>query len=133
MAIDITSSNNTIKTRIQLKSDIQENWELIPNFVPLAGELIIYLPDDTHTYARIKIGDGETTIRNLNFVDAGTLNGEQLNIVQSTIGSVDYFRAGVMTTAKIENNILHISNGLLPELSWKSRTVITNVVKEDSE
>ena len=31
-----------MKERIQIKHDLEENWEKAINFVPLAGELIIY-------------------------------------------------------------------------------------------
>ena len=48
----------TIQGRIQHKHDIQSNWDQAANFQPLAGELIIYDPDDNHTVPRVKIGDG---------------------------------------------------------------------------
>lgn len=56
--------------RIQNKHDIEANWELAVNFIPLAGELIIYDPDDTHDLPRIKIGDGKTLVNSLKFIDA---------------------------------------------------------------
>ena len=31
-----------MKERIQIKHDIAANWEKAKNFIPLAGELIIY-------------------------------------------------------------------------------------------
>lgn len=55
----------TIKTRIQNKHDIQANWERAINFIPLAGELIVYDADydavsnpNGYKYPRFKIGDG---------------------------------------------------------------------------
>ena len=36
-------AENTIKTRIQLKNDTEENWNKAVNFVPKQGELIIYI------------------------------------------------------------------------------------------
>lgn len=84
MAANTTHSNNTIKTRIQLKSDTETNWnkagpkEGSSGFVPLLGELIIYTPDSTHNYSRLKVGDGTTNVVALPFVDAGTINGETL-------------------------------------------------------
>lgn len=47
-----------IKTRIQHKHDVAANWDNAVNFIPLAGELIIYDPDESHTYPRFKVGDG---------------------------------------------------------------------------
>ena len=72
----MATANNTIKTRIQLKSDTEANWIAHP-IVPLAGELIVYTTDATHSYARLKIGDGQTNITNLPFIDAGSLNGDE--------------------------------------------------------
>lgn len=73
----IGTQNNTLSTRIQLKSDTEANWNLVPDFIPLAGELIIYTSDSTHPYSRLKVGNGSTNIINLPFVDAGSLNGNE--------------------------------------------------------
>ena len=69
--------SKTIKTRIQNKHDIPENWAKA-TFIPLPGELIIY--DDHYFNAegtkvvvadcvKYKIGDGVTTINELPFVE----------------------------------------------------------------
>ena len=64
------------------KSDIEGNWQKLADFVPYKGEYIVYLPEKGKTwtdnngtihtgtceFARIKIGDGTTTINNLPFV-----------------------------------------------------------------
>ena len=84
----MAASNNTIKTRIQLKSDTEANWNKTGpkdgslGFVPLRGELIIYSADETHAFSRLKVGDGTTNVVNLPFIDAGTLNGEETEIVK---------------------------------------------------
>jgi hypothetical protein len=39
------------------------------NFSPLAGELIIYDPDVNNPYPRFKVGDGETNVNDLPFVN----------------------------------------------------------------
>lgn len=82
--------NNTIKTRIQLKSDTEENWKksvLVADggekasgtsFVPLLGELIVFTADTTHPFSRLKIGDGSTNVVRLPFIDAGTINGDTI-------------------------------------------------------
>ena len=56
-----------INGRVLLKHDSEANWAKATNFVPKAGELIIYDADETHSYCRIKIGDGSTLINNLPF------------------------------------------------------------------
>lgn len=54
--------SKTLQTRIQCKHDTEANWNLATNFIPLAGEIIIY--DDLN---QIKIGDGTTLLSNLPF------------------------------------------------------------------
>lgn len=168
-------SNGTYKMRIQLKADTEANWRAHP-IVPLANEIIIYTADDTHSYARLKIGDGSTTAPNLPFVDAGTLNGQDVelvkaetfsqfpspgssdklyvdlstnriyhytpasgytqlsnfdyNVSKSQVGSVVSWLPGVAAQAQVENNILKITNGMLPELLWLKTDVVTDVTKE---
>ena len=158
-------------TRIQLKSDVEANWLLVPNFVPLAGELIIYSPDGTHGYCRLKVGDGSTSISNLQFIDAGTINGHDTEIVKlSTIndrpqpGSPDKlyidlstnkiyhydahsgysqlanftfttkdvskitsWKPGITTDVSVNQNILKIKNGSLPELLYYDTEVLGSV------
>ena len=62
-----------LKTRVQNKHDKEVNWNLANNFIPLAGEIIIYDPDETHSLPRVKIGDGKTYVKQLDFVDADLL------------------------------------------------------------
>ena len=74
------TNSNTLRTRIQLKCDTENNWNIAGGrgFVPLLGEMIVYTADDQHNYSRVKIGDGITNILYLPFIDAGTINGELL-------------------------------------------------------
>jgi len=39
---------------------------------------------------------------------------------------------GVTTVASIENNTFKVTNGMLPELLWEKKTVVTDVTKEES-
>ena len=68
-------AQSTVKSRIQLKNDIEANWNKAVNFIPLKGEIIIYSIDESHPFSRLKVGDGITTIINLPFIDAQTING----------------------------------------------------------
>lgn len=78
------ASTNTIRTRVQLKSDTEANWNKAgpkdgsAGFVPLLGELIVYTADDAHPFSRLKVGDGNTNVVSLPFIDAGTISGELL-------------------------------------------------------
>lgn len=81
-------ATKTVNTRIQLKSDTEANWlkagpkEGSTGFVPLKGELIIYSADGAHPFSRLKVGDGTTVVTSLPFIDSGTLNGNETEIVK---------------------------------------------------
>lgn len=72
------ANEKVIKTRIQLKNDTETNWNKAINFIPKQGEIIIYSADNSHPFSRLKVGDGNTTVTTLPFIDAGTINGEVL-------------------------------------------------------
>lgn len=55
-----------MNSRIQHKIDTSENWSKAENFIPLDGELIIY-----SDLRRIKIGDGNNYVNDLDFMDGG--------------------------------------------------------------
>ena len=81
----MATANKTMKTRVQLKRDTEANWNLAgpkensTGFIPLEGEVIIYTPDATHNYSRLKVGDGSTNVTLLPFIDAGTINGQTIS------------------------------------------------------
>lgn len=68
-----------IKTRIKLKRDTTANWNAALGFVPLEGEIIIYLDGrqieqdgELVNLPTIKIGDGRAYVQDLPFVDDDT-------------------------------------------------------------
>lgn len=70
-------SNKKVKTRIQNKFDLKENWDKASNFIPLKGEIVTIAPNvgTSNSEAvfkkiphRIKIGDGEHTLQNLSYL-----------------------------------------------------------------
>lgn len=63
------ATERTLKTRVILKHDTEANWNKATTFVPKKGEVIIYDPDDTYSYSRQKIGDGEKTVVDLPFFE----------------------------------------------------------------
>lgn len=67
-------SEQIFNTRIVHKHDTEANWNKAINFIPKAGELIIYDPDENYVYSRIKIGDGVTIVTNLPFIKAEAKN-----------------------------------------------------------
>ena len=55
-------ADKNIRSRMQQKHDISSNWALAVNFIPLAGEIIVY--SDLNKF---KIGDGVTLVGALPF------------------------------------------------------------------
>ena len=58
-----------LKARIQNKIDTTTNWAAAVNFKPLKGEIVIYSDAGENSTPRFKIGDGETLVSALPFVD----------------------------------------------------------------
>ena len=151
----MATANKTLETRIQLKSDTEANWIAHP-LVPLAGELIIYTADASHPYTRLKIGDGSTSTSNLPFIDSGTINGKEVELVKaadSTIfplsGSPDnlyvdlstnaiYHYTGASGYTKLSNFTYNISKTNVSEITrWRagsmtSATVTNNILIIDN-
>ena len=71
-----TSNLNKIDARMQQKHDIAANWKN-SDFVPEAGEYIIYDPDDYTSFPRMKIGDGKLPVNELSFVSEIYMDAEE--------------------------------------------------------
>ena len=86
-------SEKNINTRIVHKHDTEENWNKATNFIPKAGEIIIYDPDATYAVARQKVGDGTTKVSELPFTGptiggATSEDSPLLGIVYTTEASI---------------------------------------------
>ena len=64
-----TNSNNTLVARIANLSGSEDDWGPYGNHVLAPGEIAVYTPDNKTNYPRFKIGDGHTTIKNLDFFE----------------------------------------------------------------
>ena len=141
-------ASKTVNTRIQLKSDTEMNWrksvlktdhtqglkETGTSFVPLAGELIIYSPDNgSPAYCRLKVGDGSHNVLDLPFIDAGTVNGEVLSDIIITAADRYAFPAIGQDNklyVDLENNIIYCykQNSGFSQLShFKYTTIKTSI------
>lgn len=60
----------TVLTRVQHKHDTEQKWNSASSFVPLNGEIVFYDADDTYPFARMKVGDGVSSIAELPFTIA---------------------------------------------------------------
>ena len=69
--------SKNFNTRITNKIDTYSHWELAVKFIPLAGEIIVYIPDDENDIrlTQIKIGDGKTPVNDLKFLINGSSTG----------------------------------------------------------
>ena len=76
-------ADKTLNARFQMKTDTEENWLKATNFIPKNGEIIIYAIDTTHSYQRVKVGDGTTKVNELPFINEA--------ISESTINSTCVF------------------------------------------
>lgn len=95
-------------TRIQHKHDIEANWIKAVNFIPLAGEIIVYDKDEGHDYTRIKIGDGVTTVINLEFVaDINDLGAITIDIEGATEGTPATIDADTFNGYTIDNFVMY--------------------------
>lgn len=74
----------TLNTRIVNKHDTSTNWEKAVNFKPKAGEIIIY---DYDGYNKIKIGDGQTVVSDLPFVEQDLADYVTTSTLTSTISA----------------------------------------------
>jgi hypothetical protein len=64
-----------MKARISQLHKTEAEWKNLNAFCPSAGEIIIYDPDQNFDYARLKVGDGITNLKDLPFfVDSATQN-----------------------------------------------------------
>lgn len=91
-------SEKNINSRIQHKHDIEANWLKAINFIPKAGELIVYDVDENYSYPRIKIGNGSQNVNNLNFVDSSNFK------MCSIIGKATMKAEEDVHIVNIENN-----------------------------
>lgn len=65
-------SEKTLKTRLLMKNDTAINWAKATNFIPKAGEIIIY----NENPPKIKIGDGKTKVNSLPFISSSVYVGD---------------------------------------------------------
>jgi len=92
-------AEKTLKTRIQNRHAPESYWTSNNTFVPRAGETIIYDVDSTNTHPRMKVGDGETTIANLPFIDGTNLGETSRTAYRGDRGKTAYDHASAKGSA----------------------------------
>lgn len=96
-------STGIINSRIQNKHDIENNWNKAIDFIPKAGEIIIYDPDENYNYSRFKIGDGIRIVNNLEFLSFSGDYDDLINtpVLPKYISDLED-DLGIATTAYVE-------------------------------
>jgi hypothetical protein len=56
-----------MKARISQLHKTESEWNRLADFIPEAGEFIVFDLDDNHDYARLKVGNGKTKLKDLPF------------------------------------------------------------------
>ena len=132
-------SETILKTRIVQKHDTEENWlksvyvdgiesnGLKNNpFIPKQSEIIVFDKDETHPYARAKIGDGETNVIDLPFI-----NQAELEALEAAINSIELTDEKVILNSELKTyyNVGKITNasGINPITIGNAGDTLRNV------
>lgn len=83
------ATEKILKTRVLMKTDTTANWSKATNFIPKAGEIIVY-SDDAR---KIKVGDGTTKVSALKFVSQDELAkittlGDELDALEMKVDNI---------------------------------------------
>jgi hypothetical protein len=76
--------------RIINKHGTEAYWLANHDFIPLLAETIVYDKDTNYPYERFKIGDGETDVSSLPFIDDPSKLNEINEILNTYILNIDY-------------------------------------------
>ena len=78
------ANEKELKSRLLQKHDTEENWNKATNFVPKAGEIIVYDGDNP----KIKIGDGAKTVTNLEYASNVVIINADLELKKITYDNI---------------------------------------------
>ena len=73
-----------MKARVSNLFKTEAEWNKL-NFIPMAGEFVIYAPDEYYAYARLKVGDGNTPLVELPFFTDESINAHLSEYKHATI------------------------------------------------
>ena len=95
-----------INSRIQHKHDIEANWAKALNFIPKAGEIIIYDIDENNSVPRVKIGDGETNVNDLVFAVEEGFSGSWYDLIDRPIVTTEISGESETVTVSASESII---------------------------
>lgn len=132
-------ANKTLKTRIINKHDTQTNWAKAVNFIPKAGEVIVYT--DLH---KVKVGDGTTKVSALPFIDeddtvvidlgtlsetGGTLSSEILAQINNNLTNKSIIFEGTISGISITTATYFVSANMIIISALASSTIHNLTIK----
>ena len=109
-----------LKSRLKQKHDTEANWNKATNFVPLAGEIIVYDADNIHKDTRIKVGNGSTKVTELPF-----LSNDEIYKNLYNLGAYDTFVDNGNGTATITRKTGYFN--LTSQDDWASPNAWTGI------
>lgn len=121
-------SQNTVKARIQLKSDTESNWNKALHFIPLRGEIIIYLADESHPFSRLKVGDGTMPVIDLPFVADGNSTIAEYHTTEEWNQQRDYIPKELHMHKKIKSLAFNKQETLFFILNYSNLQLLAHVI-----
>ena len=85
----------SLNLRLIHTHDTEANWNSHEEFVPKAGEVIVYDLDDMFSYERFKIGDGITKLKDLPFTVENiieTIFNIENNVIYADAGRITNYK-----------------------------------------
>ena len=119
-------AEKVVKTRIQQKHDIEANWNKATNFIPLAGEMIVYDVDSNYSYERFKIGDGTSTVTALPFADSNHKHSKleitDFPVIPSSVSAIEHQYA----VSNSKDNVSNVTtwNSISSPLTQRQRACV---------
>lgn len=120
-----------ITGRFIMKHDTETNWQKAINFKPKQAEIIIYEPDASHAYPRIKVGDGVANVNDLPFIrqpiNWNANDGEEGCILFRTSGSNTAYTGTIEGLTELKTGQMLI---MIPHVSSGSQHSVTLNINE---
>jgi len=63
-----------MRARVSQLHKTEAEWNRLSSFIPASGEFIVFDPDSNYPYARLKVGDGNTKLKDLPFFISSAVN-----------------------------------------------------------
>ena len=85
----------SLNLRLIHTHDTEAHWNSLEDFIPKAGEVIVYDTDELFSYERFKLGDGVTKLKDLPFTVENiieTIFNIENNIIYADAGRITNYK-----------------------------------------